>query len=205
MLGFKLGGASLEITGPAGGRGIPSVGKSVDQNVSNAGRPSRLGQSNRMPVVTVNAPVRNKPKQMQPAVARPGKRFLQDLVPAELTFGNGFVDPGQILINNPPGPKVKVAHLGISHLALRQSDIETAGAEFSARIIPIKLVVKRRPCQQSGVSILFSLGGPAWIDAPTVANDQHDRPGHVGHFADDSKSGQAVLSLTTKKPSHQIA
>src|SRR5438874_1375636 len=112
---------------------------------------------------------------MQPVSARRGKGFLGDAVLFQLAGGNRFVYSGQILVNNSSGAEVEMADFRVSHLSFRQTHIRSACAQFTARKIAIELVVKRRVREQGGITILFCLRFTAWINAPAIANNEHDR------------------------------
>ncbi len=53
---------------------------------------------------------------------------------SELSVFDRFVDPGKILIHDPTGTEIEVPDLGISHLAFRQPNVQSAAAEVSYRI-----------------------------------------------------------------------
>ena len=109
--------------------------------------------------------------------------FLGDRISRELAIGERLVDPSEILINDPARAEIQVAHLRVPHLSFRQSNIETTGAQFPARIIAIQLVMKRCPREQSRITVFSAFLAAAGIDAPTVANDENDRPRHELSFA----------------------
>src|SRR4051794_14840681 len=97
------------------------------------------------------------------------KYLLRDRIPIEFAFRDRLVDSGEVLINDSTGAEIQMAHFGISHLSARQSDIKSARTEFSAGIIAVELVMKRRPGEQGRVAVLFPFFTPTWIDAPAVA------------------------------------
>src|SRR2546423_7353263 len=109
--------------------------------------------------------------------------FMGDGIALQFTGRDRFVDPGEILIHYPPRAQIQVADLRVAHLPFRQSNIETAGAQFPARVIAIKSIVKRRPRQHCRVPVCFAFLAAAGIDAPTVANDENDGPRHELSFA----------------------
>ena len=47
--------------------------------------------------------------------------------------------------------------------------------------------MKRRVRQQSSVAIFLALFAPAGIDAPAVANDEHDRASHTSRTVSMNK------------------
>src|SRR6266699_4464037 len=118
--------------------------------------------------------VGNKPEQMKAMATRASQRFLHHLVGCQFAVPDRFVNSGQVLINNPPSTQVKMSNFRIAHLSIRQTNIGPAGAQFTAWIIPIELVVKRRPREERCVSIFFALLSTAGINAPAIANNEHD-------------------------------
>ncbi len=111
--------------------------------------------------------------------ARTGKGVLQNTIAFQFAIGNGLINPGEVLINDPAGSKIKVANLGVPHLSLRQPDVHAAGAQSRPGIIAIQMIVKRRGCEQCCIAVLFTLPGAPRIDAPPVANNEHHRASHV--------------------------
>ena len=73
-----------------------------------------------------------------------------------------------------------MANFGVAHLPFRQSDIESARAQSAARVFAIKLVVERRMREQRGIAVLLAFGCAAGINAPAVANNEHDWLGMAG-------------------------
>src|SRR2546423_4004198 len=141
-----------------------------------------------MLVMAVNAAVGNQTEKMETMPARFGECFLRNLVSREFPFRDRFVDAGQVLINDPTGAEIEMAHFGVTHLSFRQPDIDTAGTQFPAGIIAVKLVVKRRAGEQGSVAILFALFAAARINAPAVANDKDYRLQHAGAFSRRSRA-----------------
>ena|SRR5437667_11294872 len=82
-------------------------------------------------------------------------------------------------MNDSPAPKIEVTYFRVAHLAIGQSDIETTGTEFSDRILAIELVMKRRVREKRRVSVFLAFFLTAGIDAPAIANDEHDRTSHT--------------------------
>ena len=116
---------------------------------------------------------------MKAVAVRTSERLLQHLVARQFAVRDRFVNSGQVLINNPPGTQVKMSNFRIAHLPIRQTDIGSAGAQFTAWIIPVERVVKRRPREKRCVSIFFALLPTAGINAPTIPNDEHDWVRHM--------------------------
>src|SRR6266487_1291714 len=109
--------------------------------------------------------VGKKPEQMRAMATSASQRFLHHLVACQFAVRDRFVNSGQVLINNPPSTQVKMSNFRIAHLPIRQTNIGPAGAQFTAWIIPIELVVKRRPREERCVSIFFALLPTARINA----------------------------------------
>ena len=129
---------------------------------------------------------------MKPMVARGGERFLRDLIARKLAIRDCFIDPSEVLINDPAGSQVEMADLGIAHLPFRQTDVRAARAQFAAGVAPVEFVVKRCLCEECGVAIFLPPVFAAGVNTPAVTNNQHHRPGHTAHSGDDSKDRQAL-------------
>ena len=155
----------------------------MNENVRHAGRVRRIREGDQMLVMAVHSSVRNQPEKMEAMSASFREGFLRDGIPLQLAVGEGFVDSGKILVNDPTRAEIQVADLRVAHLPFRQPNVETAGAQPSARVIAIEAVVKWRPRQQRRIAIFFALLAAARIDSPTVANNENDRPRHEGSFA----------------------
>src|SRR5712692_3806174 len=117
---------------------------------------------------------------MKPMVPRRSERFLGDAIVCELAVRDRLIDASQVLINDSARAQIEMAHFGVAHLSFRQADIDSAGAQPAGWIIAIKFVVERRPSEKRGVTVFVAHFFPAGIDAPTVANDEHDRVRHNG-------------------------
>src|SRR5437867_12128899 len=129
---------------------------------------------------------------MKAMAARPGERFLHHAIVLQLPRRDCLVNSGEILINDSAGAEIQMTDFGIAHLSFGQADIRAAGAQRSARIIAIQLVVKWRPRKKRRVPIFKSLRFLPRINAPTVANDKHHGARHTTHSADDESNRQAV-------------
>jgi len=136
-----------------------------------------------MLVMAVHTSIRNQSKKMKAMAASFRENILGDGIVLQLSFGNGFVDPGEILINNPARAEVEVADFGVAHLSLRQTDVRTTGTQFPSGIIAVKPVVERGAGKQGGVAVLLAFFAAAGIDSPTIANDENNRPGHGRNLA----------------------
>src|ERR1700716_4654815 len=117
--------------------------------------------------MTVHAAIGYEPEKMKTMSTRTRKSFLQNTIPRELAIGDCFVNSGQILIDDPPRAQIEMADFGVAHLPVGQTDIRTAGAEFSPRIFPVKLIVKGCVREEGGGCVLFTLPGGAVVNAPS--------------------------------------
>ena len=172
--------ASFEKSRATGRRRIPPIRERVDQNIRYSGGLRGVRERDEMLVMTVHAAVGNQSKKMEPMAAGARKSFLRDRIAGEFAFRDRLIDSSKILINDSAGPEIEMAYFGVPHLALRQADIETARAQLAARIFAIEPVVKWRAREQGGVAVFFALFLSARVDAPAVANDEHDRLRHGG-------------------------
>src|SRR6266566_6763056 len=129
--------------------------------------------------MAVNTTIGNQPEQVKPMATRVGKSFPQRGVARQFAFRYGLVNSRQILINDPAGSQVKMANFGVAHLALRQTDLGAAGAQFSARILLVELVVKRRSRKKRCVTVFFPFFPTTGINAPAIANNEHNGAGHM--------------------------
>ena len=59
----------------------------------------------------------------------------QRFVLEEVAVLNGFGDAGQLLIDDAAGADVGVTDLGVAHLAIRQTDIQTGGTQLGVWIL----------------------------------------------------------------------
>src|SRR3954470_1404384 len=110
---------------------------------------------------------------------RDGESFLRNFVSLELTVRNRLVDAGEVLHNDAAGAEIQMTDFGVAHLTIGKSDIGAARAEFAARVIAVKLIMKRRTREHGGVAVFLRLGLAAGIDPPTVANHKQNRTIHV--------------------------
>ena len=94
---------------------------------------------------------------------------MPDRILRELLFGKKFVQPHELLVDDPPGADVFVAYFGIAHLSVGQAHIVAAGGNQCVRV----------PCLQGIVTLFFSeenrvklvLGGIG-IFAPAIADNE---------------------------------
>jgi hypothetical protein len=79
-----------------------------------------------------------------------------------------------------------VTDFGITHLAGGQSDVQTTRTQFCGGILGIKPVMEWSARQKGSISIRQRASATARVNAPTVPNDQHDRPAHRAQSADSN-------------------
>ena len=115
---------------------------------------------------------------MESVTARVGERFLQYPIVRQFALRDRLVNSCQILINNPAGSQVKMANFRVAHLSIRQADVGPACAQFRVWIIAVEFVVKWCPREERCISIFFALLLATGIDAPAVANNEHNRANH---------------------------
>ena len=117
----------------AGGRrNIPAVHKAVDIYLGQPALFGKLQQTEQMFDVAVNAAVRQQSHQMQGRVvfAAVFNRTGQRLVGKKLAVLDGFGDAGQLLINNSARADVGVSNLGVAHLPIGKSDVQTGSTQL---------------------------------------------------------------------------
>ena len=112
-------------------------------------------------------------------ISRAGEGFPQYWIASEFAVCDRLVNSRQVLIDDPAGSQVKMANFRVAHLSIGQADVSPARAQFSTGIVPVELVVKRRLREERCVRIFFALLSTARIDAPAIANNQHDRTSHM--------------------------
>src|SRR4051812_23320388 len=102
-----------------------------------------------------------------------------------------------------------MADFGIAHLTFREANVEAARTQSTSWIIAIKLVVKRRACQECGIAVLFALIEPTGIDSPAVANKKQNwlrhSPRSLLMFRAGHKRFPAVAGLTIREGRPYIA
>lgn len=179
------------------GRGVAPIGEGVHHDVIHTGVMSGLRQSDEMRAVAVHPAIREESEEVHPFPACVLESRAENIVAGELAVCDRLVNAREVLVNDSPRAEIQVAHLGVAHLAFRQSDIHATGAQTSDRVIAIKLIVKRRLRQKGGVAIGFALLCAARVDSPTVANQKQDRMRHVMNVADRPEGHKPVLALTS--------
>src|SRR5205823_8129727 len=111
-----------------GRRRISPIGEGMNINFLYACLMRCLRQCEKMEIMTVHASLRNQTEQMQTMLARFLEALLENGIVGQLAGGERFVDPRQILINNPARAKIQVPNFGVPHLPFGQSDIFAARA-----------------------------------------------------------------------------
>ena len=151
----------------AGGRrNVPSVEEAVNINLREAVFLCHLQKSEQMLDMAVNTAVGHKAHQVEGGAVfaavfhRAGQRFVLE----EITVLNGFGDAGQLLIDHPSGADIGVSDLGVAHLAVRQTDIQTGGSQLGVRVLCEITVEVGFMGGMDGVSII------GMVDAEAVQN-----------------------------------
>src|SRR5882724_880334 len=116
---------------------------------------------------------------MKPMILRAGEAFPQYWIAGEFALRNCLVNSRQVLIDDPAGSQAKVANFRVAHLSIRQADVSPARAQFSTWIVPVELVMKRCLREECCVRIFFALLSTARIDAPAIANNEHNWTSHM--------------------------
>ena len=128
-----------------------------------------------MVLVTVHSAVGKETNQVEPLPAGLGKGALQDGALRELPVLDRLVDPGQVLVDNPAGPKIEMADFRVPHLPVRQAHVQSRSAQKSLRILLEQDIVKRGGSQETGIPVFLCGRRPAGIHAPAVADHQNYR------------------------------
>src|SRR5205814_10166750 len=108
----------------------------------------------------------------KPMLARGVECFYGNAIARELAVRDRFVNPSEVLVDDPPRSKVEMADLGITHLSFGQTDVRSACAQFATRVTPIELVMERRTREQRGVAIFLARVFAAGINAPSITNNK---------------------------------
>ena len=91
------------------------------------------------------------------------------LVREEIAVLNGLGDAGQLLIDDTARTDIGVTNLGVAHLAVRQTDIQTGSADINQRILLKDAVKVRGVGRLNGIALLLL------TMAETVHDDQRGR------------------------------
>ena len=82
-------------------------------------------------------------------------RAHQSRILEEIAVLDGLGDAGQLLIYNAACTDVGVANLGVAHLAVRQTNVQTAGIALDEGIFLHQSVQNRGLCQLYGIALCF--------------------------------------------------
>ena len=122
----------------AGGGGhIPAVQEAVDVHPAQPPLPGHLQQGEDVGDVAVDAAVGQQAHDVEGAAALLAVVHGLDigLVLKEAAVLDGPADAGEILEHHPAGADVGVTHLGVAHLALGQTHVQTGGRQLAAGIL----------------------------------------------------------------------
>jgi hypothetical protein len=100
------------------------------------------------------------------------ENFLKDRVTIESAILNGEIDAGEFLIDDATCAEIEMSYFGISHLAFRQADLESARLEPGLGVGGVELIMHRGRGQKGGVSLEGGALPTCWIDPPTVTNEK---------------------------------
>ena len=125
---FQLVRARLEKVGTACGRSIAAVGEGVHHDVGDAGGFRLARERDEVFVMAVHSAVGKQSEKMELVSSRAHECFARDRIAGELTIRDRLVDSSEILINDPARAEIEMAHLRVSHLSFRQTNIETTRA-----------------------------------------------------------------------------
>src|SRR5919106_3740277 len=118
--------------------------------------------------VGVDAAVGDEPEQVHvpAAFARTAKGAHESLVLEEGSGLDRAVDAHQVLEDDTSRPDRQVADLRVAHLARREADVLTGGAQDGVRVAGPERVEDR------GVGELHRVAGPGRRAPPSVENDE---------------------------------
>jgi hypothetical protein len=71
-----------------------------------------------MLVMTVDTAIRDQSQEMEPMPSRFCERLLRHCIALEFAFVDCLVDASQILVNDPAGAEIEMAHFRVPHLTL---------------------------------------------------------------------------------------
>ncbi|MNS98861.1 hypothetical protein D3C72_1332420 [compost metagenome] len=110
-----------------------------------------------MVFVAVHAARRQQPHDMHCFAGLHGliDRCRQRWVSEEIAFFDFFIQPGQILINDAPGPQVDVPDFRVAHLTVRQANIQPGCGDKSMRLLLPQAIHHRRFGVHNGVVLLL--------------------------------------------------
>ena len=91
--------------------------------------------------VGVNSSIRYQADEVEAVALGRLDNFLEDGITAESAVCNGEVDAGEFLIDDAACSEVEMSHFGISHLALGEADLKSAGLESRLGVSGVKLIM----------------------------------------------------------------
>ena len=98
--------------------------------------------------------------------------FLEDRITVESAILNSEIDAGELLIDDATCAEIKMSHLGVSHLALGQADLEPARLKSGLGVGGVELIMHWGRGQKGSISLEGSALPACWIDPPTVTNEK---------------------------------
>jgi len=115
--------------------GVAAVQQSVHADALHSLAGGELGHSYQVAVVGVDPTGTDEADQVQGVIRllRASAQLEQNRPREEVAGRDRFVDTRQVLQDRLPCPQIEVAHLGVPHLALRQTDELLRGLEGAVR------------------------------------------------------------------------
>ena len=128
------------------GRSVAAVKESMYKDLVQSVPLCHLKQSVHMGIVAVNTAVGQQAVHMQLAVVLLNvfHSLHKDFIFKEISVLDRLGDTGQILINDAACAHVKMSDLGVAHLSVRKTDIQSAGLSLHERVLFHKTVHDRR-------------------------------------------------------------
>src|SRR5689334_5215069 len=111
---------------------------------------------------------------MQAAATGFGESFVDDRVPSQLTVRDGFVNSGEVLVDDSSGAEVEVSDLRVAHLSLRKANVHARSAHLAPGVSSIQLIMKGSTGKQRCVPVSDCLRFSVGINAPPVSDDQNN-------------------------------
>jgi len=166
----------------------------VDEEFRGAGLAGDPEKGEEVIEVGMDTAVGNESDQVEALAGGGRDGFLQDTILGEGAIADCEVDAGEFLINDPTGAKVQVADLRISHLTLRESDLEAAGLETAPWVDLVKTIMDRGFGEEGSVALLLCTVPTGGINAPTIANEKKNWLGHLNRVAQRGEKSRVDLS-----------
>ena len=153
------------------GRGVTPVGEGVDQYLPDIPPPGEAHQRFEVVDVAVDSAVGNQSHQVQPppGLPDPGQGRKQHLAPVQVALLDGLVDPGQVLVDDPPGPQADVPHLRVADDPLRKPDRLSGGLQEGPGIAGEEIP------QVRGIGVGDCVEFLALAEPPPVQDDEGQR------------------------------